>query len=218
MPPYPPSKRLHTSPTPWVLPADTQLWRVHTRRHPATDFNPTPRDRPSGGGRFDGGTAGDAYPYAYLAMSQETALTEKLVRGLPFGDRQVRFLPRAEVRDQLITAVESVGDLTLLDLRSTRALAMIGQDEWLVQCDSREYPYTREWASWLRGQLPWAQGFVWRSKRDTEGTALILFGDRCPEKALRPGPTAPIELDTTAGAAWLRTTLRPYRVTIRDPR
>jgi RES domain len=197
-----------------VLPARTQLWRVHGKHRSCTEFKAVTADRYFGGSRFDS-TPDDPYPYLYAARDQQTALLESLVRGIPFNDKGERLIRRVAVSDLRISALVTTADLTLISLLTTADLAAACQDEWLVQTPASEYPQTRRWAQWLRAQAPWAQGLVWPSVRDVGGRALVLFGDRCGADALQALPGAGVNLDDVAGAEWLNQRLAPYRISIR---
>ena len=48
--------------------------------------------------------------------------------------------------------------------------------------------------------------------------AFVLFGDRCPDDALREKPREAIDLDDVAGADWLNHRLARYRVRVSRPR
>jgi hypothetical protein len=56
-------------------------------------------------------------------------------------------------------------------------LSRIGQDTWLTSCDAIEYVYTRAWALGIRGWVPDAAGFAWRSRLDDSKFSYVLFGD-----------------------------------------
>jgi hypothetical protein len=218
MPPSRPPGRYQGTPCRRVLPAGTQLHRVHGRRHSASEFVPKElvADAHFGGGRFDP-TTEDSYPYLYAAFSRSTALAERLLRSIPFGEEDRRILPRVEVRGRRLSSVELAGDLTLLALTTGAELAAVSQDEWLIQAEQGEYGKTRRWAHWLRSQAPWAQGFVWPSKRDVGEQAVILFGDRCRPGDLMPGVLPSVDLDSRDGGMWLNDVLAAYRITIRLP-
>jgi hypothetical protein len=86
-----------------------------------------------------------------------------------------------------------------------------------VHTEAREYAHTREWARWLRGQAPWAKGFIWLSKRDLAGHSVILFGDRCGAGDLAPDPAPPRDLGDCPGIAWVNEQLADYGAAIRRP-
>lgn len=205
------------SPCPVPLLAGTTLWRVHRQHRGSTDFNSVQSDSHFGGGRFDS-TAADSYPFLYAALERETALLETLGRSVPFDDRGQRKIRRAAVAQCRLSALRTAEDLILVSLLTTVDLATVCQDEWLVQAEPREYPQTRRWGHWLRAQAPWAQGFLWPSRRDLGRQALVLFGDRCPGEALHPLAGTSVELDSEAGARWLNSNLAPYRMSVRPPR
>jgi len=216
MPCIPPASNYDGMPSRCVLPAGTELYRVHRQNRAGVEFSPVVARMLYGGGRFDP-VSEDKYPYLYAAFSARTALAEVLLRSLPFNDRGTRLLPRAAVKERRLSSVTLTTEMTLLALTTSTELAAIGQDEWLVQADPSAYPQTRDWARWLRHQAPWAQGLVWLSKRDVGEKAVILFGDRCQPGDLRPGDQPPVDLDDDLGHKWLNEILAGYRVTLRPP-
>jgi len=193
--------------------AGTTFWRIQHDRYPDI-FNPRPHIEPFGGGRFDANQL-NRYPFCYLAFDPRTALCERLLRSLPFpAGGADRVLPFAAVDGRSLRAVRTIAELRLLGLRDTQELARVHADEWLVQAEPHDYPYTRGWAHWLRPRAPEADGFVWPSRRNLSSFVLVLFGDRC-EKALEWDPREPaVDLDSSAGIARLNRELAPYRVTV----
>jgi RES domain len=216
MPLSPPPANAGISPSPILLTARTQLWRVHKKHWPGADFKDVVSDPHFGGSRFDS-TSADPYSYLYAAAEEQTALLETLVRGIPFNDRGARLIRRAAIADYRISALELAGDLTLISLLTTADLAAACQDEWLIHSSPADYPQTRRWAQWLRSQAPWAQGLAWPSARDLGRQSVVLFGDRCPADVLRAVPGTAVDLDDAGGAVWLNARLAPYRISVRPP-
>ena len=197
----------------WVpVAAGTQFWQVQ-RDQRETPFTLIPHVEPFGGGRFDSNQA-HRYPFSYLASEPDTALCETLLRSVPFADRTNRILPYEVVRDRTLRAVRTVVDLRLIGLRTTRELAGVCADEWLIHAEPRDYPYTRGWAHWLRAQLPAADGLVWPSRRNLGGTALILFGDRCPAAVDWDADEPALDLDGEDGRKVLNQRLEPFRAMV----
>lgn len=211
-----PPEKFRLTPTRTRLPAGTELWRVHKRRRPAEQFNATDSDVIWGGGRFDG-TERCSYPYLYAAFQQTTAVTEALLRSMQFDGGRSRTLSRTAVDGRRLSAVTLTGDVTLLSLTSTPALAGVAQDEWLVHAEPTFYGQTRDWAHWIRDRAPWAQGLIWPSKRDLGRDAVLLFGDRCGD-VLTPEPGRCIDLDDELGRIWLNTALADYRICVNRSR
>ena len=217
MPFQAPPRRYRGTPLRRVLPATTRLHRVHRRIREATAFSPVVADTLFGGGRFDP-TDGEEHAYFYASLTERTALAEVLLRGLPFNDRGTRVIPRAAVKGRRLSGVDVTEDLSLLALTTTAELAAVGQDEWLVQAEPRDYGQTRGWARWLREQAPWAQGLIWSSRRDLGRHTMVLFGDRCLPDILKPAPLPPVDLDDGPGATWLNDTLADFRASVLPPR
>lgn len=216
MPAHPPP-RFRANPHFRRLPAGTRMWRVHDRRYAATDFNPKQADVNFGGGRFDG-TELDPYPVYYAGLEAATALTEKFLRDIPYGNNKVRMIKRVGVRGQRASAVETTRELTLVDLCSAEGLAAVAQDSWLVQAEPPDYHATRRWAAWIRDGAPAAHGLIWPSKRLQGRHTLVLFGDRCPDGRLPAEPTWGQDLDDLDGAKWINYLLAPVGARIAEPR
>lgn len=209
-------EKSYGTPHPVIWPAGTALYRVHERRYAAREFNATLVDPHFGGARFDS-TPNDVYSYYYAAPQPQTALAETLLRELPFVDAEVYTLPRAAVQGYQLSKVELARDVKLLSLLSTPALRAVEQDYWLVHAEAPEYPFTRRWGHWIRAQAPWAQGFVWTSKRDLPNEAIVLFADRFPVpsvEVVRDSGEPTMDLDDDVGIGWLNDVLKEYRVCV----
>ena len=213
MPNYRPPEALTGTPGKVTLARGTRLYRVHTSRRAAGDFNPRPAHCLYGGGRFDA-TSCDTYGYLYAGLGPAAAVCETLLRSLPFDPTgRPRVLPRRAVEGRRLSVLELGADLTVLPLVSARDLAAVHQDTWLVHAEAQEYPYTRDWAHWIRRHTaPWAQGLVWPSKREPAERTVVLFGDRSPAGALRAEEEDTVDFDTAEGREWLDSVLRPYYV------
>jgi hypothetical protein len=209
------------SPNRHLLRRGTCLWRVHTRRYPASGFNSSLADTLYGGARFDA-TAADPYPYYYAGLSEETALAETLLRDLLPDEHGYRPVPHAAVAGRRLSGLTLTQDLDMVSLVDAEDLAAIGQDAWLVTAQGRDYPQTRDWTRWLRGQAAWAHGLVWDSLRGRGSLAVVLFGDRLAvsfgtdyEKTLlHEVAELAIDLDDVPGLTWLNERLRCFRATI----
>jgi RES domain len=213
VPRQPPPGAIDRRPHSLLLPARTKLWRVHSAKQPVYEFRPVALPGPFGGGRFDGiGT--DSYPCLYAAEQQTTALAESLLTGVQFDGRGNRIIRRVSTRGRRLSAFETTEELRLVLLVSAVDLAAVGQDDWLVQAEPRDFELTREWGGWLRTIDPSAQGLVWQSRRDRPHRSIVLFGDRCPAGCLDPSPLPPVKLDSPDGTGWLQQQLRPYRMSI----
>ena len=184
-----------------------------------TDFNPTVASHPLRGGRFDA-TPDDPYGFLYAADDDATAVSEVLLRDLPIDERGARLLPRARLRGLRIGWVATTRELELVGLRSGPDLAAIGQDTWLTSGLARDYEVTRAWASAIRGWAPWCSGLTWRSHREPEGFAYVLFEDRAPDDCLTEvagGVTLlgnDQRLDDGIGRLFVERILESYRVAL----
>jgi hypothetical protein len=176
-----------------------------------------PSDPLFGGGRFDS-TSMDTYSFFYAGLTPETALCETLLRSLKFTGCS-RQLLRTEVRGRALSRLTTTAPLTMLSLASAVDLASICQpDDWLLRADGHEYAQTRAWAHWLRKQDATVNGFIWQSRYNVPHEAIILFGDRCPDRdtALTIVEES-IRLDDAGGAGYLNRCLAPFSVSIAPP-
>ncbi|GAB3680129.1 hypothetical protein GCM10027589_50290 [Actinocorallia lasiicapitis] len=210
---YTPDPVLHT------LPADSVLWRVHRRGRTADGFNSRLTDvNDPRGGRFDG-TGRHPYPSLYAGCQAATALSELLLRDLPFGDDGYRQIPRAAVRGRRASVMFTLRELTLVDLRHEEGLNAVAQDAWLVAADSADFHLTRHWAGWIHDHTPKIQGFIWQSRRHQAHHSVVLFGDRCEpvEDLVAVEEPMGVDLDGADGAAFINHVLAPHRARIDPP-
>ncbi|MFG2616680.1 RES family NAD+ phosphorylase [Streptomyces sp. NPDC048507] len=212
MPNYRPPAAPEGTPAKASLPAGTALYRVHSARRAAGSFNPVPSHCLYGGGRFDA-TSCDPYGYLYAGLTPAAAVSETVLHSLPFDPAGgARLVPRAAVTGRRLSALRLTESVDVVALVTGPDLAAVHQDGWLVQAEARDYPYTRDWAHWIRGHTdPWAQGFLWSSKREPGERALILFADRCPAGLLAATGEAPVDFATPEGRGVLDEILLPYR-------
>jgi len=209
MPPVQPPENYAGRPVLHRMPAGTDFWRVHRATRRAHAFNGREVHMFFGGGRFDA-TSDEPYPYLYCASSQAAALCETFLRDEPSDATGLVIVPRARAADRALSCVRTTADLTLVALRDTRELRAIGQSRWLLTAESRDYPQTRHWGHWLRRLDKSVQGLVWRSTRDFDAWAVVLFADRCVGDPVAELPNSRILLDTPAGRTKMNSILEPY--------
>jgi RES domain len=212
MPRVRPPGTLPGTPTKVMLPAGTRLYRIHSAARDATESRRIPSDCLWGGGRFDA-TPCEPYGFCYAGLSVQAAVCETLLRSVPFDPGGApRALPRATVAGRRLSFLRLGTEVTLASLMSGQDLAAVAQDSWLVHAEAAEYPFTRDWGHWIRRQCaPWAQGFVWPSKRDPAHRSAVLFEDRCPPRALATAQERAVDFDAPHGRRWLNGVLEPYR-------
>ncbi|MEV6975907.1 RES family NAD+ phosphorylase [Kitasatospora sp. NPDC093806] len=214
-----PAPTVRATPHRELLPAGTVLYRVYSAAYPATAFNPNPADDHYQGGRFCSYEGdGERLPYLYAGFSERTAVLETLVRSLPFDDGGWRRIRRAAVRGRVLSRIETTCDIPLVGLLTPDQLAAVHQDEWLIHCTPDEYPRSRRWAAWIRGQAPWAQGLKWPSKRDLGSPACILYERDGAGALVKPAGPEPVPLDTAEGAELLNGLLAPLHTRVDPPR
>ncbi|GAA2296749.1 RES family NAD+ phosphorylase [Streptomyces kunmingensis] len=219
-----PAPAVRAEPQRYVLPAGTELWRVHAAHRPATEFKGVPADLHWGGGRFchiRDGLSPDRLPFLYAGLTPLTAVCETLARDLrprPDGRRRIT---QPRVRGRVLSKVVTAVDLPLVDLTDNAGLAAVHQDIWLVQAASPDYPRTRRWGSWILDQASWAEGLRWPSRQDSgllSGEALALYERRQGRPLLKPSTDPAVALDSPAGRDYLNELLKPLRIRVEAPR
>lgn len=218
-PNQPPPPQFGGTPHRHLLREGTTLTRIHSSSFGAAEFNPTVATHALAGGRFDS-TPSDEYAYLYAAEDDAIAVSETMLRDLPIDDCGARMLPEAQLAQLRIARLKATCDLPLVSLRSGRDLAAVGQDAWLTTAPSSEYSSTRRWASAIRGWAPWACGLTWRSHREPDGCAYVLFDDRCPSGCFEDDEgSLPLLLDsrnlsTGTSRLYIEEILTSYRVVL----
>ncbi|MDF5757505.1 RES family NAD+ phosphorylase [Spongiactinospora sp. TRM90649] len=195
-----------------LLSPDTVLWRVHSATRAPGSFKPARVELSTG--RFDC-TEEDPYPSLYVAFDKTTALTEVLLRSLPFERRGHRYLPYETIRGRRLTALRVTGELRLVNLISGGGLGAVCQDEWLIHSAEKDFAYTRQWARWLRGVDPAAAGIIWTTRRNLVRRSVVLFGDRA--FGLEPADLPAVDLDGPEGHLEVNELLRPFRASVNRP-
>ncbi|GGV70138.1 hypothetical protein GCM10010294_27910 [Streptomyces griseoloalbus] len=200
-----------------VLPAGSLIWRCHGHRYGAAQFNPRPAHEFFKGNRFDA-TERDPYPYLYAALDPVAALAEVFLRSVEFDSGSgVRLIPWAQASRYRLSALRTTEDITLLDLTTAEGLASVWQDEWLIDCEEREYDKTRYWVQVMRQHCADAQGLRWTSKRCRPRAAVQFFGDRGAPCPADQAPEESWRLDSREGLERANRLLSPLRSVISAP-
>jgi RES domain len=209
--PMPPA-RCPNSPRSQVVPAGTRLWRVHDAGYSPASFNPTQTDPHWGGGRFDSTKLCEPpYSYLYAAHDPGTALAETVMRDIPFSDRGHCPVPRRAIKGRMLSRIELVRDVTVLDLVRPDDFTGVCAKISLIRAEAAEYGQTRRWADWLRRNQMWAEGLRWQSNPSMTHLVLVFFGDRCDNgDAVRHVPGSSVALDAPEYLDELNEALRPY--------
>jgi hypothetical protein len=208
---YPPPDAPPGEPTRATLRAGTPVYRVHSTHRAPTAYNTRPSHAFYYGGRFDS-TRYDPYGYLYLGFSVGAAVSEVLLRSLPFeSGGGPPLLPRVAFERRSLSFLRLAVDVEVVSLMSGADLAAVAQDSWLVHTEGADYPQTRDWGHWIRRQTkPWARGFVWPSKREPADRVAVLFDDRGEAPLLEPAGSDPVDFGTQEGERWLNGVLAPY--------
>lgn len=199
-----------------VLPAGTVWWRIHGSS-PVLSFRDTGAEAKQADprthgreGRFDC-QAGE-YAYLYAGATKKVTIAEAFLRGAATMDPAARFVRRPRLDDRVLSRIELMQDLSLVDLCGADGLARIGQDAWLTACDDVHYPITQQWAAAIRRWAPKVAGIVWISKRDNVREAAVLFADGVPAGALSGRDVR--KLDSPLGLALVTKVLAEFNVTV----
>jgi hypothetical protein len=211
---------LELRPNRQVIPAGTELWRVHQSTYAPDQFNPKLADIHFDGGRFEG-TVLDPYHSLYLADSALTALAESVLRSRPFElPRGRRTIPFRTIWQRSLSAMRTRYELNLVSLVDGKDLAAVCQDSTLLE-DESNYAKARRWSSEIRAQAPDAMGLVWESRRNRSQLAMVLFHDRFghgdgpPLEVLEDRGIA--DLGSQEGRKRANEILEPLRAEISEP-
>ncbi len=174
MPDYPPPKRCPGKPVNARIVSGTHLWRIHSEEFAPTGFNTTDPDSVSagGGGRFD--SPGGLPPYLYAASSIQAALSETILRDIPFPAHGVRELLRRAIVGRRISEIVVMRDIDVLVLHGS-GLPQVGQDLWLAHSDSADYSGTRAWGAQMRSWAPKCAGFEWHPRHFDAFSAYVFY-------------------------------------------
>lgn len=179
-PPVPPAT-LHVTLT--ELPAGQVLHRVHQDQYRAEQFNPGTQ----GNARFSPiqDDQGQSIPTLYGGTTMDCALMETVFHDVPHTAGFKSF-DKGKLAVQVHSTVEVVQPLQVVDLASVPLRKLGITRKQLIDTEKDQYPATRKWAEALHRQCPDAQGLSWVSRQDDSARAVVLFGDRIPDGALRP--------------------------------
>jgi hypothetical protein len=166
------------------LAGDTVLHRVHQSQYRADQFNPGVR----GDARFSPiqNDQGRPIPTLYAGTNLPCALMETVFHDVPHTAGFKSF-DKAKLAGQVHSTVQVKAPLQLVDLASVPLRKLSVTRKQLIDTEKDQYPRTRKWAMAIHGQCPTAQGLSWVSRQDDSARAVMLFGDRISEGALRAG-------------------------------
>lgn len=156
----------------------TKLYRVHSKKYLADQYNPST----VGNARFSPITdsGGAVIPTIYAAETLSAALMETVFHDVPSApglksvDESLRIDPNTHC--ELVTSQ----DLKLAVLHGVSLRALGIKEGELIHSAAADYAETRKWAMAIHAQHQDVQGLVWISKQCSPDKAYIFFGDRCP--------------------------------------
>jgi hypothetical protein len=177
--PWPPPK---TRPRLAVFSPRT-IWRVHAAAYRPGQFHPGG----SGDARFSPLCRPDAVPIPtlYGASTLAGALMETVFHEVPTPPAEyILDIEKLREAQLVVSRIRPRRRLQLVDL-SAKGLKRIGLRRTdLIDTPVDRYSGTRAWAEWFHEQTD-AKGLLWTSRQDDDAKALVLFGDRVAESALR---------------------------------
>ena len=162
-----------------VLPAGTELHRIHLRDRRAHEFNPG-----FGSSRFAPFTsAGIQVPTIYAATSFGCAAYESVFHDI---DPAARFktIPMSKVEELAGSRIEIDRDLKLARLFEPDLNKWGMTRQSLIDTPPSFYPLTRAWAQAIHDADSTLDGMIWTSRRFDEEKCLVLFGTRVDESSV----------------------------------
>lgn len=159
------------------------LHRVHQSLYQATQFNPGVH----GNARFSPiqDRHGKPIPTLYGGTTMACALMETVFHDVAHTAGFKSF-DKGKLVGQVHSTVQLEQELQLVDLASVPLRKLGVTRKQLIDTEKDQYPDTRKWAAAIHRQCPQAQGLSWVSRQDDSARAVVLFGDRIPDGALRP--------------------------------
>ena len=151
--------------------AGQRFVRCHHTRFGSTEFNPSPlsnsRFRPFVARRR-------TVPTLYGSKTVHGALSETLFHAVPVDgpDRRVRL---SSLDPWLISYLEPLRDLRLVDLRDRGLAAVELTRAELIDSPATDYPRTAAWANALYHCPLEPDGLVWNARQGKKDPAIILF-------------------------------------------
>ena len=177
--PAPPGK-LHVSLT--AIAKGVVLHRVHQSIYQSDQFNPGIQ----GNARFSPiqDERGNPIPILYCGTTVQCALMETIFHDVPHSAGFKSF-DKGKLARQVHSTIQIERELQLVDLTSVSLRKLGVMRKQLIDTEKSQYPATRSWAAAIHDQCPKAQGLFWVSRQDDSACAVVLFGDRIPDGALR---------------------------------
>lgn len=158
------------------------LHRVHLEQYCADKFNPGVQ----GNARFSPirDDQGLPIPTLYGGTTMDCALMETVFHDVPHTAGFKSF-DKGKLIRQVHSIVEVTQSLQLADLASVPLRKLGITRKQLIDTEKNQYPATRQWAEAIHRQCLRVQGLSWVSRQDDSARAVMLFGDRVPEGAIR---------------------------------
>jgi hypothetical protein len=159
----------------YVLPAGTDLHRIHRRARGSAEFNPC-LGRPARFSplRYSDGTC---VPTAYAASSLEAASHESIFHDIDYSIR-IKVVAENRIAESAYSTIFPIRDLRLAPLFQPDLSRWHLNRSQLIDTAPSRYVRTVQWALAIHKSRPDLDGIVWTSRRCDPDLALLLFGDR----------------------------------------
>lgn len=134
-------------------------------------------------------------PTAYAAEDDETAIAERLLRGVdPEHRDRPRQLLRRDVRGVELCEISATRDLKLVRLHGLGLQRLRLTRGELIESGKNRYRWTATWAQALHDCPEQPDGLIWTARQNDSAKALILFATRGADTALQvSGARMPLE-------------------------
>ncbi|EPT9140726.1 RES family NAD+ phosphorylase [Klebsiella michiganensis] len=169
------------------LPQGNLLHRVHQNQYRADQFNPGVQ----GNARFSPilDDKGNPIPTLYAGTTMDCALMETIFHDISHTAGFKSF-DSGKLGGQVHSILKIAQPLQLVDLASVPLRKLGVTRKQLIDTEKDQYPATRRWAEAIYQQYPQVQGLSWISRQDDSARAVVLFGDRITQSALRSNDTS----------------------------
>lgn len=191
-----------------ILPAGTVLYRVHSNRYGAVEFNPGPK----GAARFS--FFGEPpVPVLYAASTEIAAVAEALLRNVPLAGGEQ---PYSVYGSCVLSAVAIRRGLRLAAFSGMGLRALGVQASQLTETPGENYSQTRKWA--LAAHAGGFDGLEWMSRQDNRDRAFVFFGDRVAAADLDVVPASGRIFAAGPGFNWLVNQCGTVNIEVMPPR
>lgn len=175
-----PAPSLH-KPNIKTLESGSIVHRIHDRRYSGISFNKR-RDVTS---RFSPicDIRGEVIPVLYVAETFEVAVCETIFHDVNAKIPE-KHVSKVAIYTRAYTQIRITRNIKLASLRKQDLKKWLVTPSELIHSLPDQFDQTTKWSQEIHNQFDYVEGLIWTSNQCDPDSAIILFGDRVPEKFL----------------------------------